>query len=305
MWPAVVLLLLCKVIATRSACLDPDMLYVRKLDAPNQATWKAYQVLVNASDVIGVIKPFWKNTGFCPPEPHNDPEFFLGEDMQQNLIYIASVPGYGTTQVRMHWLLDLVNATDPVDSGGGRSMQAFNFSLLDTLLDRLRALGLKPGLELMGNPFSRPLDFEQPDDLALWKELVEAVGRHYIERYGEEYVTQWNFESWNEPDHKSYGSNFTDQGLCNYYDACSEGLREANPGLRLGGPAENMASNHRSPMAWALLDHCERSGARLDFISIHQKGNASTEGIMEGELDALSRIRERCPSLSSKPCINT
>lgn len=305
MWSAVVILLSCKVISTQSACLDSDLLYARKLDAPIQVTWKAYQVLVNASDVIGVIKPFWKNTGFCPPEPHNDPEFFLGDDMQQNLIYIASVPGYGTTQVRMHWLLDLVNATGLVDSEGGRSIQAFNFSLLDTLLDRLRALGLRPGFELMGNPFSRPLDFEQPDDLALWKELVEALARHYIERYGEEYVTQWNFESWNEPDHKGYGSNFTDQGLCNYYDACSEGLREANPGLRLGGPAENMASSHRSPMAWALLDHCERSGARLDFVSIHQKGNASTEGIMEGELDALSRIRERCPSLSSKPCINT
>lgn len=303
MWP-VVILLLCQVIPSQPACLDSDILYVRKLDAPIQATWKAYQVLVNASDVIGVIKPFWKSTGFCPPEPHHNPEFFLGDDMQQNLIYIASVPGYGTTQVRMHWLLDLVNATGPVDSERGGSIQAFNFSLLDTLLDRLRALGLRPGLELMGNPFSRPLDFEQPADLALWKELVGELGRHYIERYGEEYVTQWNFESWNEPDHEGYGSNFTDQGLCNYYDACSEGLREANPGLRLGGPAENLASNHRSPMAWALLDHCERSGAHLDFISIHQKGNASTEGIIEGELDALSRIRERCPSLSSKPCIN-
>lgn len=67
-----------------------------------------------------------------------------------------------------------------VESEGGRSIQAFNFSLLDTLLDRLRALGLRPGLELMGNPFSRPLDFERPDDLALWKELVEALARNYI-----------------------------------------------------------------------------------------------------------------------------
>ncbi|KAL1423259.1 hypothetical protein MTO96_021240 [Rhipicephalus appendiculatus] len=221
-----------------------------------------------------------------PPEPHNDPEFFLGDDMQQNLIYIASVPGYGATQVRMHWLLGLVNA-----------------SLLDTLLDRVRALGLKPGLELMGNPFSRPLDFEKRSDLDLWKELVTALARHYLERYDEDYVAQWNFESWNEPDHKSYGRNFTEQGLCNYYDACSEGLNDASPLLRLGGPAENLAPSHRSPLAWALLEHCE-SGTRLDFISVHQKGNASTADIVQAEMAALSSIRERCPGLSTKPCIN-
>ncbi|KAH7977315.1 hypothetical protein HPB49_000607 [Dermacentor silvarum] len=266
---AVVVLLLCKAIVTESTCLDSDILYVRRLDAPKQTTSKSFQVFVNASDVVGVVKPFWKSTGFCPPEPHNDPEFFLGDDMQQNLIYIASVPGYGTTQVRMHWLLDLVNASTSSEIGGSTT---FDFSLLDTLLDRLRALGLKPGLELMGNPFPRPLDFEERADLDLWKELVAALARHYL-------------------------------GLCNYYDACSEGLNEASPLLRLGGPAENLAPRHRSPLAWALLDHCER-GARLDFISIHQKGNASTADIVEAEMEALSRIRERCPSLSTKPCIN-
>nr|XP_054917451.1 alpha-L-iduronidase-like isoform X2 [Dermacentor andersoni] len=297
---AVVVLLLCKAIVTESTCLDSDILYVRRLDGLKQITSKNLEVFINASDVVGIVKPFWKSTGFCPPEPHNDPAFFLGDDMQQNLIYIASVPGYGTTQVRMHWLLDIVNANTSSETGGRTT---FDFSLLDTLLDRLRALGLKPGLELMGNPFPRPLDFEERADLDLWKELVAAMARHYLDRYDEDYVTQWNFESWNEPDHKGYGSNFTEQGLCNYYDACSEGLNEASPLLRLGGPAENLAPRHRSPLAWALLDHCER-GARLDFISIHQKGNASTGDIVEAEMEALSRIRERCPSLSTKPCIN-
>ncbi|KAL3187760.1 hypothetical protein MRX96_024516 [Rhipicephalus microplus] len=184
----------------------------------------------------------------------------------------------------------------------GRST-AFNFSLLDTLLDRVRALGLKPGLELMGNPFPRPLDFEKHADLELWKELVTALARHYLDRYDEDYVAQWNFESWNEPDHKSYGNNFTEQGLCNYYDACSEGLNDASPLLRLGGPAENLAPSHHSPLAWALLEHCE-SGVRLDFISVHQKGNASTADIVQAEMAAMTNIRERCPGLSTKSCIN-
>ncbi|XP_049267816.1 alpha-L-iduronidase isoform X2 [Rhipicephalus sanguineus] len=269
MLAVVVVLLFCQAVEAESTCLDSDVLYVRRLDAPKQTTSKSFQVFVNASDVVGVLKPFWKSTGFCPPEPHNDPEFFLGDDMQQNLIYIASVPGYGATQVRMHWLLDLVNASASSEMGGSTT---FDFGLLDTLLDRLRALGLKPGLELMGNPFPRPLDFEKRADLDLWKELVTALARHYL-------------------------------GLCNYYDACSEGLSDASPLLRLGGPAENLAPSHRSPLAWTLLEHCE-SGVRLDFISLHQKGNASTADIVNAEMAAMSSIRERCPGLSTKPCIN-
>ncbi|KAH7981793.1 hypothetical protein HPB52_001103 [Rhipicephalus sanguineus] len=296
MLAVVVVLLFCQAVEAESTCLDSDVLYVRRLDAPKQTTSKSFQVFVNASDVVGVLKPFWKSTGFCPPEPHNDPEFFLGDDMQQNLIYIASVPGYGATQVRMHWLLDLVNASASSEMGGSTT---FDFGLLDTLLDRLRALGLKPGLELMGNPFPRPLDFEKRADLDLWKELVTALARHYLERYDEDYVTQWNFESWNEPDHKSYGSNFTEQGLCNYYDACSEGLSDASPLLRLGGPAENLAPSHRSPLAWTLLEHCE-SGVRLDFISLHQKVQGSVVFAIVCHR-TIAEVTEKTPLLGDAP----
>ncbi|KAK8775917.1 hypothetical protein V5799_030734 [Amblyomma americanum] len=110
MLAAGVILLFCEISFAETLCLDSDISYVRKLDAAKQTSIESFQVFVNASDVVGVMKPFWKSTGFCPPEPHNDPEFFLGDDMQQNLIYIAAIPGYGTTQVRMHWLLDIVNA---------------------------------------------------------------------------------------------------------------------------------------------------------------------------------------------------
>lgn len=129
--------------------------------------------------------------------------------MHQNLIYIASIPGHGITQVRMHWLLDLANVSLHTENG----TPLFNFSALDTLIDRLHDLGLKPGFELMGNPFPGPLDFEQREDLERWKDMVATLARHFIERYGIDYVTQWNFESWNEPDHQGYGKNFTERGI--------------------------------------------------------------------------------------------
>ena len=63
-------------------------------------------------------------------------------------------------------------------------------------------------------------------------------------------VSQWNFESWNEPQDKKHfdGLHVSTEGYLMYYDACSEGLRMAHPSLRLGGPATGFPDTH--PIFW-------------------------------------------------------
>lgn len=101
-----------------------------------------------------------------------------------------------------------------------------------------------------------------------------------LARYGEDYVSSWNFESWNEPDHHDFdGLNFTVQSFLNYYDACSEGLYEANPQLLMGGPGASCRQANFSHICWALLAHCNngtnylthKQDVKLDFISFHHK----------------------------------
>lgn len=67
----------------------------------------------------------------------------------------------------------------------------------------------------------------------MWRELVETIARRYIgtkhyygsmefvrlhvmwyvDRYGLDYVAEWNFESWNEPDNRDFDTlQFTIQG---------------------------------------------------------------------------------------------
>lgn len=68
-------------------------------------------------------------------------------------------------------------------------------------------------------------------------------------------------------------------GFFNYYDACSEGLRDASPTLRLGGPGDSFHPLPRSPLSWGLLAHCHHGtnfftgerGVRLDYIAFHKK----------------------------------
>jgi L-iduronidase len=61
-----------------------------------------------------------------------------------------------------------------------------------------------------------------------------------------------------------------------YYDACSEGLLEANPDLRFGGPGTAQGASATFKL---LLEHCAwgrnyftgERGVRIDFVSTHRK----------------------------------
>ena len=84
-----------------------------------------------------------------------------------------------------------------------------------------------------------------------WKQ----VGHRYIDRYGLDDVSQWNFETWNEPSNGDFDTlNMTIEGFLNYYDASSEALAAVSPALRLGGPGDGCTSN--KPYCWAFLMHC-------------------------------------------------
>lgn len=133
--------------------------------------------------------------------------------------------------------------------------------------------------------------------------------RYSAGKYGLAHVSKWNFETWNEPDHGDFDNvSMTAQGgrgllesrgaeggvaprcegedswvpppgFFNYYDACSEGLREASPALRLGGPGDSFHPPPRSRLCWGLLEHCLRGtnfftgevGVRLDYVALHKK----------------------------------
>ncbi|KAH3707956.1 hypothetical protein DPMN_067377 [Dreissena polymorpha] len=93
----------------------------------------------------------------------------------------------------------------------------YNFTSLDSLIDLLYANGLRPGFELMGNPSGLFKDFEDKTSLMMWRDLVTQTAQRYIDQYGVGWVSQWNFETWNEPDCRDFDNgNMTVQGFLNY-----------------------------------------------------------------------------------------
>ncbi|XP_039265485.2 alpha-L-iduronidase-like [Styela clava] len=265
-----------------------------------------FNITVDASNLINVFDHFWESTGMCPPLPHqNASDYYLSQDMLQNLIHIGSVPHSGIKQVRMHWLLDMVTYD--------KEKHTYNFTNLDTLFKFMRKYNLNPGFELMGSPSNKFTNFDDHDQIIDWMNLVTQLGKRYIQMFGLDVVSKWNFETWNEPDHKDFDNVIMSvEGFLKYYDACSEGLNAADSLLRFGGPGGSCRKESFSKRCWALLEHCTEGtnyitgskGSRLDYISMHKKGGGRSSYIIESELETISKIHSLYPSLITTQIYN-
>lgn len=262
------------------------------------------EIVVDCTTVNGPLEHFWRSTGFTPAN------LLLNADMQQALAYVGAIPHSGITYVRIHYLLELVLA-----EGLGTDAPIYNWSRLDTALDVLVRNGLKPIFELMGNISGYFTDYTDPTQAHAWKRLVRDLALHLIDRCGRDEVRGWLFETWNEPDVHFWKQSI--EAFCIYYDACVEGLREADPALTIGGPG---TCRNLSEMLTTFLAHCDtginhftgETGVRLDFISVHEKGVRSHKedltpdslGIVEREARIVDYIRTYHPRFSALPFFN-
>ena len=262
------------------------------------------RIAVWADRVVGSLPKFWRCTGFTPAE------LLLLPEMRQTLSFLGAIPNRGIEFVRVHFLLDLIQATR---LPGGI---AYDWSLLDEALDTMLERGLRPFFELMGNPSSLFHDFEDLDQLGAWRDLVAELASRCVVRYGRAEVREWWFETWNEPDLPFW--RWSERGFLNYVDACRAGLDKVDPGFRFGGPGTAVTL---SPAFRAFLAHCDggtnvltgEAGVRLDFTSVHEKASREHEadltprplGVIERERQAIDYIRARHPRFAGLPFINS
>ncbi len=181
----------------------------------------------------------------------------------------------------------------------------FNWQYIDDLFDAMTAAGIRPFVELGFFPKDLAVDSEvrcfwwkahvtPPPDDGDWAVLVEALVRHFVERYGIAEVRQWFFEVWNEPN-LWFFFNATRSRYFELYRASVQAVKRVDSRLRVGGPATSnfvpddrferekedpsRALTHRLPDlaagAWRgvwireFLDFCEAEKLPVDFVSMH------------------------------------
>lgn len=171
----------------------------------------------------------------------------------------------------------------------------FSFAYTDMLFDKLLSIGLRPVCELGLMPkvmaskektvFLWDMNVSMPRDMREWEALVSAFVRHVTNRYGEDEVKKWYFEVWNEPNHKSFFTEYENkEAYFELYGAAARAVKSVCGEYRVGGPAT-------AGMVWIneTIAHCRKNGVPLDFITSHSYG---VRGDFDEDGKAITIMRE-------------
>jgi xylan 1,4-beta-xylosidase len=202
--------------------------------------------------------------------------FVVGDDLAEAFRIVRDE--LGVRMVRAHALLH--DRLGVYREQEGRPVH--DFSRVEAALDRLLETGLAPIVELSFMPHELASDpgrttfdyrgiISPPRDMDLWRDLVEALVRHLVARYGRDTVAGWPFEVWNEPNLQLFWTG-SQSDYFDLYDASAAAVKAVDPGFLIGGPAT-------SGGGWVedLLEHCRTHDVPLDFIATHTYGVAPVD----------------------------
>jgi xylan 1,4-beta-xylosidase len=256
---------------------------------------------VDASAKIGPLKPIWAYVGYDEP---NYTYMKHGQKLVAELAKMNPVPVY----FRAHSLLVTGDGKPALKWGSTNAYTedaagrpVYDWKIVDQIFDTYIKAGAKPLVEVGFMPEAmsiKPQPYRHywepgkpygeiytgwaypPKDYAKWAELIRQWVLHSVERYGKEEVGAWYWELWNEPDITYWKG--TPEEYNKLYDYTADAIKRALPQARVGGPATTGPSAQRAgAFLRQFLEHCARgqnavtgkTGAQLDFITYHAKGN--------------------------------
>jgi xylan 1,4-beta-xylosidase len=258
------------------------------------------KVRVDAGRVVGEMKPIWAFVGYDEP---NYTYMRDGKVLLSQLAAMSPVPVY----VRAHSLLNSGDGTPALKWGSTNAYTEdaagrprYDWTIVDRIFDTYVERGMKPLVEIGFMPEAlsvkpqpyrhtwRPEDRYSnilggwaypPKDYNKWRELVKQWVKHCVERYGEREVLSWWWEVWNEPNILYWQG--TPEEYQKLYDYAADGLKQALPGARIGGPHSTGPGGAKAAeFLRAFLEHAVRGtnyatgkrGSPLDYVGFHAKG---------------------------------
>jgi xylan 1,4-beta-xylosidase len=252
-------------------------------------------IQVHAGQPTGPYVPIWNYFGADEPNYLYAPN---GKKLLGELAALSPVPVY----FRPHNLLTSGNGEGSLKWGSTNvyterpdGTPVYDFTITDRIFDALTEARVRPLVEIGFMPealSAHPEPYRHtfpkgeiftgwtypPKDEAKWSKLVAAYAAHLRERYGSQTAT-WLWEVWNEPDIGYWHG--TPAEYDRLYDLTAAAIRQVLPQARIGGPEATGISDRSEVFLRQFLEHCAHgvnaatggTGAPLDFISYHPKGN--------------------------------
>ena len=280
-----------------------------------QPSAQTVTIHVDAAKSQGPYTPIWNYFGADEPNYTYAPN---GEKLLHELSALSPVPVY----FRTHNLLTTGDGAGSLKWGSTNAYREasdgspiYDWTITDRIFDAFQAAHVRPLVEvgfmpeaLSTHPEPYRHTFPQgdvftgwsypPNDYAKWSVLVTAWVHHLRQRYD---TTGWLWEVWNEPDIPYWHG--TSEEYDKLYDITAAAIRTELPDAKVGGPDSTGPANDRAAaFLRQFLEHCAhgmnaangKTGAPLDFISFHPKGNPKfVDGHVRMNVGAQLRSVER------------
>ena len=256
-------------------------------------------ITVHADQGNQPYTPIWNFFGADEP---NFTYAANGQKLLHELSALSPVPVY----FRPHNLLTTGNGDGSLKWGSTNAYTekpdgtpVYDWTITDRIFDAITAAHVRPLVEIGFMPealSTHPEPYRHtfpkgeiftgwaypPKDYEKWGKLVHAYAEHLHQRYGSA-VDGWMWEIWNEPDIGYWKG--TPEEYDHLYDVSANAIRQVLPKARVGGPeSTGVGSDRAEAFLRQFLEHCSHghnaatggTGAPLDFISFHPKGQPTT-----------------------------
>jgi xylan 1,4-beta-xylosidase len=145
---------------------------------------------------------------------------------------------------------------------------SYSWTNFDKYLDGVVLAGMRPIMEMSFMPNALGSDSANPGksppkDYAAYKQFIQAVVQHCVDRYGATDVGQWYWEIWNEPDYPGFWTS-TIADYYTLYDNAVDAITAVLPTALVGGPG----TTYFGPIG-AFLQHTKSANKRVTFVSSH------------------------------------
>lgn len=201
----------------------------------------------------------------------------LQQEYQEQLKQVQALCGFRF--IRGHGLFcDDMAIYSPYTDADGVEHERYNFTYLDRVMDAYKAAGIRPYLELGFMPtkiasgtqtiFYWKGNTTPPADEEKWCRLVRATLRHLADRYGEQEVSTWPCEVWNEPNLPGFWEHADRKAYLRLYEITSQAVKAELPNMKVGGPA---ICGGGDSLEWVhdFLAFCRDKKLPLDMLTRH------------------------------------
>ena len=252
---------------------------------------------VDVAKSVAKLEPIWRFFGA------DEPNYAYMKDGSRLLGYLGELAP-GEVYFRAHNLLTTGDGTPALKWGStnaytedadGRAV--YDWTILDRIFDAYLERGVRPYVQLGFMPkalSTNPEPYQHrwtpraryeeiytgwaypPRDYDKWANLIEAMTRHFLDRYGLEEVKHWWWQTWNEANIGYWQG--TPEEFRKLHDYTVAAVRKVLPEARVGGPD---CAGWGGDFARDFYEHCVRgtnhatgeTGTPTDFVSFHAKGS--------------------------------